>query len=83
VLNLGSPTFLAPTHCRYSPNLLFVIDSYPEFAPETEKQASPGPETLDLAVQPPAVSLAALRSLVVDSVSALNSKRAYGRAVDN
>jgi site-specific recombinase XerD len=28
-------------------------------------------------------SLAALRSLVIDSVSAPNSKRAYGRAVDN
>jgi hypothetical protein len=62
-----------------------VIDSYPEFAPETEKQASLAApaETLDLTVQPPGASLAALRSLVVDSVSAPNSKRAYGRAVDN
>ena len=60
-----------------------VIDGYPEFAPETEKQASLA-ETLDLTVQqPPGASLAALRSLVVDSVSAPNSKRAYGRAVDN
>jgi integrase len=61
-----------------------VIDSYPDFAPDAEKQAFPEPETLDLAPrQPTGDSLAALRSLVVDSVSAPNSKRAYGRAVDN
>ena len=61
-----------------------VIDSYPEFVPETEKQASEEPEPLDLAVREANGNrLAALRSLVVDSVSAPNSKRAYGRAVDN
>ena len=61
-----------------------VIDSYPEIAPESEKQASPAAEMLHLAGQKLKDNpLAALRSLVIDSVSAPNSKRAYGRAVDN
>jgi hypothetical protein len=61
-----------------------VIDSYPEFAPDDELQASGEPGTLDRAIQEAHNSrLAALRSLVVDSVSAPNSKRAYGRAVDS
>ena len=61
-----------------------VIDSYPEFVKNDELQAPAEMETLNLAVQEAHNnSLAALRSLVVDSVSAPNSKRAYGRAVDN
>jgi hypothetical protein len=61
-----------------------VIDSYPVFVQDNELQASGAEESLDLAVQEHKEhSLAALRSLVVDSVSAPNSKRAYGRAVDN
>jgi hypothetical protein len=60
-----------------------VIDSYPEFVREDELQANLEPKPLDLAVQgSPASRLAALRSLVVDSVSSPNSKRAYGKAVD-
>jgi integrase len=60
-----------------------VIDSYPEFVPDHELQANLEPKPLDLAVQgSPASRLAALRSLVIDSVSSPNSKRAYGKAVD-
>ena len=61
-----------------------VIDSYPEIARESEKQASPAVEMLHLAGRKLKDNpLAALRSLVIDSVSAPNSKRAYGRAIDN
>src|SRR5580698_5584414 len=61
-----------------------LVDSYPDSASDAALHPSQEPETLHLAIQqPPASSLAALRSLVVDSVSAPNSKRAYGRAIDN
>src|SRR5689334_20653804 len=61
-----------------------VIDSHPEFVREDELQPSGEPESLDLAVQgSPATPLAALRSLVVDSVSSPNSKRAYRKAIDS
>ena len=62
-----------------------LVDSYPDSASDAALHPSQEPETLYLAIQqPPAAgSLAALRSLVIDSVSAPNSKRAYGRAVDN
>src|ERR1041384_8743105 len=59
-----------------------VIDNYPDSARHSEEQASSGPDSRDLALQPRENSLAALRSLVVDRVSSPNSKRAYGRAVD-
>ena len=60
-----------------------VIDSYPEVYERTIYMPLESLESLDLAVQgSPASRLAALRSLVVDSVSSPNSKRAYGRAVD-
>ncbi len=60
-----------------------VIDRDPDFVREDDLHGHPEPKPLDLAVQgSPATPLAALRSLVVDSVSSPNSKRAYGKAID-